>query len=79
MTLVLYSDGSHASDAAKAFLSSHGMEFEEVDARTSDGYQRLVKRTQQKTVPAIEIKRSHCVQIIVGFNEQLLAMELRLK
>ena len=78
MKLVLYRDGSQTSNAVKAFLENRGLDFEEVDVGTTEGWQRLVNRTRQKTVPALEIKRSHGVQIVVGFNEQLLIKELRL-
>ena len=78
MKLVLYTDGSQEAAAARLFLESHALEFEEVDVRTQECFDRLVKRTQQKRAPALEIKRSHSVGVIVGFDEKRFSTELRL-
>jgi len=60
MKLVLYTDGSFLSFKARDFLKNH-FEFEEVDADSSEGRMRLLKRTQQNSVPALEIRRSRKV------------------
>ena len=70
MKLVLYAYGSQETAAVKLFLENHGLEFEEVDIQTPEGFRRLVKQTQQERAPALEIKRSHCVGVIV--RERLL-------
>ena len=76
MKLILYSNGSEKSLAARQFLQEYNILFEEVDARSSDGFQRLVNRTQQKQLPAFELKRAHSIQIIVGFDKELLLREI---
>ena len=68
MKIVLYSNGSLVCEEVREFLKARSLEFEEVDVRTSEGFNRLLRRTQQNTVPAVEFKRSHSVGVIVGRN-----------
>ncbi len=77
MKLVLYSDKSAESIAFRLFLSGHNLQFEEVDAQT-EGRRRLIQRAQQALIPALEIKRSHRVGVIVGFDEERIKVELGL-
>ena len=82
MKLVLYRDDLVSSQAAKAFLVKHGVEFEEVNVSTPEGVIRLRKRTQQNRVPAFEIKKSHSVHVVTGFDDfsrNVLTEELKLK
>ena len=81
MKLVAYLDGSPVSGAAREFLKKHSIEFEEVDATTSEGALRLRKRTQQPRVPAFEMKRSHSIHVVAGFDNfarRILSQELGL-
>ena len=78
MKLVLYADDSQETAAVKLFLENHGLEFEEVDVSTQEGFGRLVKRTEQERAPGLEIKRLHGVGVIVGFDEKRFSTELRL-
>ena len=66
MKIVLYSNDSLACEEVREFLKARSLEFEEVNVRTNEGFNRLLKRTQQNTVPAVEFKRSHSVGVIVG-------------
>ena len=79
MKLVLYGDGSEESEACKSFLKGNAIEFEEVDVRTQEGFERMIMRTQQKHAPALEIRRSHSVCAIVGFDARRITAELGLK
>lgn len=82
MKIVLYADGSASSKAARAFLEKHGIEFEHVNATTPEGAFRLRRRTQQNRLPAFEMKKSHSVHVVAGFNDfavGVLAKELGLK
>lgn len=76
MKIVLYCDNSPESAAAKNFLISHSLPFKEVDASSSEGAQRLRRRTQQSYVPAFELKRAHSVFVVVGFNKKVLEQTL---
>jgi hypothetical protein len=76
MKIVLYRDESSISNEAVSFLLELGVRFDEVDARTKEGYERLVKRTQQYGIPAFELKRNHSIEIIVGLDKGLLRREL---
>lgn len=78
MKIILYRDGSALSDEAASFLLGLGVQFEEVDARTKEGYERLLKRTCGRGIPAFELKRSHSIGILVGLNRELLERELGL-
>lgn len=78
LKLVLYCDDSLSCKEAKRFLNYHSLEFEFVDVRTVEGNQRLLKRTQQNRFPAFEVKRSHSVSVVVGFDRNLLVRELGL-
>lgn len=76
MKIVLYRDGSASSEEAALFLYELGVQFEEVDIRTNMNRARLLKRTQQSSVPAFELKRNRSIGIIVGLDRELLKMEL---
>ena len=76
MKIVLYRDDSAISNEAVSFLRELGVQFEEVDARTKEGYERLLKRTRGNDIPTFELKRSHSIGIIVGLNKELLTREL---
>ena len=82
MKLVFYRDASASSKAAKAFLVQRGVEFEEVSVSVPEGSIRLRKRTQQSRIPAFEIKKSHNVPVVAGFDDfsrNILVKELGLK
>ena len=82
MKFVFYRDDSASSKAAKAFLVKLGVEFEEVSVSVPEGSIRLRKRTQQSRVPAFEIKKSHSVHVVAGFDNfsrGILVKELGLK
>ena len=77
MKLVLYVDGSELCAKAKDFLRSQSLEFEEVDVRTPEGRSRLLKRTQQQSVPALEIIRAHSVGVLAEFEEEFWRINLQ--
>lgn len=82
MKLVVYTNNSPSSNAAREFLRKHQLEFEEVNATTPQGAYRLQRRTQQNRLPAFEIKKSHSVHVVAGFNDfavSVLTKELGLK
>ncbi len=74
----LFSDGSPSCAVAKRFLEWHALEFEEVDVRASEGFRRLLKRTRQKMVPALEIRHAHSIRVLVGFEKPMWEVELGL-
>jgi len=61
MKIVLYRDDSVSSEEAVLFLQELGVDFEDVDVRRPAGFERLMRRTQQRNVPAFELKRAHSV------------------
>ncbi len=77
MKLVLYADDSPLSFRARAFLKSQSLMFEEVDAKTPDGAARLLKRTRQSSVPALEIIRAHSLGVLAEFDEELWRVNLQ--
>ncbi|MBI5636014.1 hypothetical protein HY993_03580 [Candidatus Micrarchaeota archaeon] len=82
MKIVLYSDDSISSKAAKKFLLKHELEFEDVNTKAPEGACRLRKRTQQNQIPAFEIKKSHGIHVVAGFDNfaiGVLMKELGLK
>jgi len=78
MKLVLYVDDSELSVKARDFLKGEQLAFEEVDVKTPSGASRLLKRTQQRSAPALEIARSHGVGVLTGFDEEHWRNHLRL-
>ncbi|MCX6770974.1 MAG: hypothetical protein NTX79_02875 [Candidatus Micrarchaeota archaeon] len=70
MKLVLYVDGSEVSGKARSFLKAEQFMFEEVNVKTPAGASRLLKRTYQQGVPALEIARSHSVGVLTDFDEE---------
>jgi hypothetical protein len=78
MKLVLYVDGSELSNKARNFLKGEQLVFEEVDVKTPAGASRLLMRTQQRSVPALEIARSHGVGVLADFDEEYWRNQLRL-
>jgi len=78
MKLVLYADDSELSGKARDFLKNEQFVFEEVDVRQPAGASRLLKRTQQQGVPALEIARSHSVGVLTDFDEEYWRGQLRL-
>ena len=78
MKLVLYVDDSELSNKARDFLKGEQFIFEEVSVKTPSGTSRLLKRTQQRGVPALEIARSHGVGVLTDFNEEYWRNQLRL-
>jgi len=78
MKLVLYVDDSELSVKARDFLKGERLVFEEVDVKTPAGASRLLKRTQQRGAPALEIARSHGVGVLTDFDEEHWRNHLRL-
>jgi hypothetical protein len=78
MKLVLYLDGSELSSKARELLKGEQLVFEEVDAKTPEGASRLLKRTQQRGIPALEIARAHGVGVLTDFDEGYWRNQLRL-
>ncbi len=76
MKIVFYYDNSTVSKDARAFLEWQNVPFEAVDTQNQIGFQRLLERTQQRYVPAFELKRAHSIFIIIGLNKELLEREL---
>ncbi|MEK6953933.1 MAG: hypothetical protein AABX01_02925 [Candidatus Micrarchaeota archaeon] len=66
MKVVLYSDNSAKSTEVRKYLQMRSIIFEEVDTKSVEGRQRLLKRTQQNGIPAIELVRNHSIHIFVG-------------
>jgi hypothetical protein len=77
MKLVLYSDSSELCGQARDFLRGERLEFEEVDVKTPVGASRLLKRTRQRSVPALEIIRSHSIGVLADFDEEFWRSHLR--
>ena len=78
MKMVLYLDDSELSSKARDFLKGGQFIFEEVNATTPTGASRLLKRTYQQGVPALEIVRSHGVGVLTDFDEESWRGQLRL-
>ncbi|HEY1037242.1 MAG TPA: glutaredoxin domain-containing protein [Candidatus Paceibacterota bacterium] len=71
MTIKIYSTPSCGyCKVAKEFLTSHGVEYTEVDvAADVNAREEMVDKSGQLGVPVFDING----QIIVGYNEQLLS------
>jgi glutaredoxin 3 len=63
----------------RAFFKKHKIEFKDnyVD-KDEKARDEIVKKSKQMSVPVVEIKRSHGVEIIVGFDENKLKKALNL-
>ncbi len=79
MKVRVYFDNSDYSVAAKKFLQENNILFEGIDAKTKEGFQKLIKHTQQNRVPAFELVCSHSKSVIVGLDFELLKRELEIK
>lgn len=64
---------------AREFFKKYKIEFKDIyvdeDKKARD---EMIKKSRQMGVPVIEIKRSHGVEIIVGFDEKKLKQSLNL-
>ena len=61
---------------AKEFLKAHNVKFEEVDVgEDQEAAQEMIEKSGQMSVPVIEIGK----KIIVGFNQERLKKELKIK
>lgn len=64
----------------REFFKKHKIEFKDIyvdeDEKARD---EMIKKSRQMGVPVIEIKRSHGVEIIVGFDEDKLKSALNLE
>lgn len=65
---------------AKEFLNKHNVEFTDKDVGDdTEAAEEMVKKSGQRGVPVIEIRRSHSVSIIAGFNEEKLKQMFGIK
>jgi glutathione S-transferase len=77
MNIVLYRDDSASSEKAVSFLRKLGVDFEDIDVRRPAGFERLIRRTQQSTVPAFELKRARSIMVVARLDEKLLEREIK--
>lgn len=64
----------------KEFLKEKNINFEELDVSNNEkARQEMIKKSRQIGVPVIEIKKSHGVGILVGFDEVRLKQMMGIK
>ena len=64
----------------KEFLKEENIQFEDVNISDNErAKQEMIYKSKQNSAPVIEIRKSHSVGILVGFDKEILKQTLNIK